>query len=455
MESTPLILLPPLIVLVVAVKTRSTASSLFFGTIACCILQFHSEFFQGFLDLLYSVGTNESTVWYALFVSLFGCILGIWSSTGATRAVTDSLAQFATSQRRTLLITWLIGILMFIDDFTSIAIHGTMTKLYDNNKIPRAMLAYLAAATASPVCTLVPFGTWAIFYQSSFAAYGEVAALGGSMEVYLSMIPFMFYGWACIAIAFLVAAGAIKPLGGMETAYDRAQSTGELYSSASRRYNVGNDEQGESDSDMGKRMACFLIPLVVFVVCVMVTGDVIIACIITLATLIACCKAFRIRSWKGLMRDCMDGVSSMASLIVVVFSAYVFRDALIAIGLPDYVVSVAQPFMNPSLVPVITFLACAVLTFASGSNWGATLAVAAIIIPFCSALDGNLVLTLAAIVSGAAFGAHACFYCDVTIFTSGMTRIDNVEHATTQLPYCLIGALIAAASFGITGFALT
>lgn len=110
--------------------------------------------------------------------------------------------------------------------------------------------------------------------------------------------------------------------------------------------------------------------------------------------------------------------------------------------------------MSPALLPFITFIACTILTFASGSNWGATLAVAAIVIPLCAALEGNMILVLAAIVSGTAFGAHVCFYCDVTVFTSGMTKIDNIEHAVTQLPYGLIGMAVSCAGYLLAGFLL-
>ena len=85
----------------------------------------------------------------------------------------------------------------------------------------------------------------------------------------------------------------------------------------------------------------------------------------------------------------MNGIKDMTSMIVIVFAAYMVRNSLIAIGLPEYVVAVARPFMSPELLPLITFIACTILTFASGSNWGATLAVAAIVIPLCAALQGN------------------------------------------------------------------
>lgn len=445
-----LTLIPPIAVIAIAMATRSTTSSLIVGSLLCCILQFNTGFLHGFIDLAYSVGMTQGTVWYALFVSLFGCMLGVWSAVGATQAVSDRLGRLATTQRRTLVLTWLIGILIAIDDFTSIAVRGSMTKLYDCNKIPRAMLAYLSAATASPLCSLVPFGTWAIFYQSSFASYESVSALGEPLATYASAVPFMFYGWFSLIISLLVALGFIKPLGAMRKAYDRAAATGELYSLRSRAYNTQGEECAQVSYGEGgefRRMLCFFAPLVAFIATVLATGDVIAACLLALAVLIALCLVFRIASWTSLMTYCMEGAKSMASLIVVVFAAYMLRDALIAIGLPEYVISVAEPIMNPTLLPATTFVACALLAFASGSNWGATLAVAAIVIPFCATIDGNLVLVMAAIVDGAAFGAHACFYCDVTVFTSGMTKIDNMEHALTQLPYCLIGAAATTVVF--------
>lgn len=448
MELGVLTLLPPLIVIAVAVKTKCTTSSLLVGALLCCVLQSGWGFLPAFVDLLYSVGTSRDTVWYVVFVALFGCILGIWSATGATKSVIDRLAVYATNQRRTLVLTWLIGVLVCIDDFTSIAVRGTMTRLYDKNKIPRAMLAYIAAATASPLCSLVPVGTWAIFYQSSFSAYDSVSSMGSGLSVYTAMVPFMFYGWFSLIISLLVSVGLIPPLGGMKKVYQRAERTGELYAPESRRFNLDAAETQETDTGhRASGMACFFAPLILFVATVVASGDVITGCMAALAVLVALSLILGKGTWRELMGACMDGAKSMVSLVVVVFAAYLLRDSLIQIGLPDFVMSVAEPFMSPVFLPAITFVICAVLTFASGSNWGATLAVAAIVIPLCDAIDANMILVLAAVVDGAAFGAHACFYCDVTIFTSGMTKIDNIEHATTQLSYCLIGA--AATTFAL------
>ena len=63
MELGILTLLPPIVILLMALKTRNTTSSLLAGALLCCILQYKTGFLTGFIDLMYSVGCNEDTVW--------------------------------------------------------------------------------------------------------------------------------------------------------------------------------------------------------------------------------------------------------------------------------------------------------------------------------------------------------------------------------------------------------
>lgn len=448
-------LLPPLLVIFLAIRTRSTTSSLFIGSLVCCIIHYGTHFLGGFIDLMYSVGTNPDTVWYVLFVSFFGCILGIWSSFGSTRALADWLKNYCTSARKTTFFTWLLGGLVFVDDFASVVVTSSMASLYDKHKIPRAMLAYIADSTASPICTIIPFGTWAIFYQSVFAGYEEVATLGSSMATYTKAIPYMFYGWAALIVTLLAALNIIRPLGAMKKAYKRVQTTGEVYGPESME-SYGSAAVLAREKNKSNRVLIwgFVLPLLVFLGVILFTGDVLIASLLTISIMIPYYILFHIATWKQLMKACMAGIGDIISMVTIVFAAYMLRDSLVAIGMPSYVISVAKPIISPAFLPAITFGICTILTFASGSNWGATLPVTAIVIPLAAATGANIYLVIAAIVSGAAFGAHACFFCDVTIFTSGMCKIDNMEHAITQLPYCLISASVSLVAFLVAGIIL-
>ena len=366
------------------------------------------------------------------------------------------LKKYATTQKKTMVLSWLAGVVVFFDDFTSILIRGMMTKLYDDQKIPRAMLTYIADATASPLCILIPFGTWAVFYQSLFSGYEEVTSIGPVMTVYMEAIPFMFYGWAALLVSLLASLNILKPIGAMKKAYIRAAATGKLYGPESETLNM-EEEPGINEmtkEQFVKGIFCFLIPIFVLIITALITLDVLKAVIITIAIQIPLYLIVGRISWKEMMHASMKGIESMTSMIVIVFVAYMLKEAITDIGLPEYVISIVSPVMSNALMPVITFLACVVLTFTTGSNWGGTVGITAIVIPLAGIMGTYIPLVLAAIVSGAAFGAHVCFYTDVTVFTSVMTKIDNQEHAITQLPYGIIGMAISTAAYLISGYIL-
>lgn len=119
--------------------------------------------------------------------------------------------------------------------------------------------------------------------------------------------------------------------------------------------------------------------------------------------------------------------------------------------LTEFLIEIAKPLLTPVLFPTISFLLLAVLAFVTGSNWGMSAVVIPILLPLCDALGANVVLTMAAIISGGAFGSHACFYTDATVLASNSAGIDNMEHALTQIPYVTIAAVLSTIGFGVAG----
>ena len=75
-----------------------------------------------------------------------------------------------------------------------------------------------------------------------------------------------------------------------------------------------------------------------------------------------------------------------------------------------------------------------------------------IIVPLGAAVGADPLITVAAILSSATFGAHACFYSDATVLSSSAAGIENMDHALTQIPYALIGAGLAIIGYLIAGF---
>lgn len=451
-----LTLLPPIIILIIAIKTKNSNSSMMIGILLCCILYYKQDFLTGLIDMLYESCMDEDQVWYILFVALFGIVLGLWAESGATRALAFKLSKYATNQKRTLILTWLVGLLLFIDDFTSIAVHGTLVKLYDEKKLPRVSLSYITDAQASPLNALIPFGTWGLYYTMIFKGFDEVVAAGyDGIGGYIKTLPYQFYSYAALIISLLFVMGVVKPFGPMKKAFDRAKETGALYGEKSAALNEEDDEEPLDETKLGLLLSVFIIPLVLFVGVTVYTGDVITASLITIAFMIVYMLVTRVANWQKLMAACMKGIIDMAEMIVIVIPIYMLYTMLDKMGLPDFVISVAEPILSPALIPFVSFVVCCLLTFFSGSNWGITLPVASIVIPFCATVGGNMPMVMASLVSGAAFGAHACFYCDVTVFSAGMARVDTLEHAQAQLPYALIGGAISAVLYLVAGLLFT
>ena len=451
MELGFLTLLAPITVLVLCIVTKKSTSSLLLGVIVGCIVMYGTGFLGGFIDILYTVAMDGDTAWYVLFVSLFGVLLGIWSGTGATNALAISLEKYATTKKRTLLLTWLLGIVLFIDDFTSIAVRGTLTKIYDKNQIPRAEMSYIVDATGSPVNALIPFGAWGIFFISVYNSFDELTAVKDGRAWYIESIPYTFYIFIAIVVALLFAFGIVKPIGKMKEVESRALETGMLYSEESVALNAGEAEEIDK-SKLPQLIISFLLSLITFVVTVIVNGDVIVGCLLSIAVSIFTTIIFKLASWSKIMEMSMNGVIEMLPMIVIVIASYSLREVIVSSGMPEYVISICQPILSAKILPVISFIVVAVVGFMSGLNYSPAIAIGSIVVPIGAALDVNMALLLGSILSGCLFSAHICFFGDVTVFTSGMTKIDNMEHATTQFPYGLIGAGIAVVLYAIAGF---
>jgi Na+/H+ antiporter NhaC len=136
------------------------------------------------------------------------------------------------------------------------------------------------------------------------------------------------------------------------------------------------------------------------------------------------------------------------------FLAFVLLEANTQLGFAEYVINAVKPWMNASLLPVLSFLVVGALAFATGSLWGIAAIAMPIIFPLANAIDVNMFLTIGAVVSGAVFGSHCCFYTDATLLSARSCQIEPMDHALSQIPYGLIGAGVSVIIYIILGIAM-
>jgi Na+/H+ antiporter NhaC len=446
-------LLPVAVMLGVAIISKKCISSMIIAILVGCVIIGGMDWFWVFIDQIYITGTNEDTIWIVSLMCVVGVLVALFGATGGSRVLIRIVEKKVKGERNLYLWAWLLSALLFIDDMMRSSVIGQLTPLFDRFKIPRASVAYYIDSTSTTITSLVPLTNWAAFFIGVFAGFEELKYLGSGFDIYLKIIPYNFYAIAALLVCFGFTMGWVPKLGGMKKAYERVQTTGELYTEASIPFNPPVEVEKEEDDPKDPiRLGVFIVGIIILTVSITMTGDVLSGFFIGVFSMTVLLFITRLCTWKQIMTAAIEGEARIIQMPLISFFVYMFKDIITTIQLPEYVISISESFLSPALFPFITFVACCALTFCSGSTWGVTVVYALVAVPLSISIGADPILVLAAILSGEAFGAHICFYCDYTVFASAMAKIDNIEHAFTQVPYGIIAGIIAALGFLFMGF---
>lgn len=476
---TPLVLpnfplfsvIPALFLLVYIFITRRIFESLTLGIILSFLMVvsanlyvtpdalygFEANEVLGFFDAIsYSLimnVANEDTAWLFIVCGLMGSFVALIEQAGGVYAFGRWVAKRAKTKRSTLLWTWVLGLVIFVDDYlNALTVGSSMAPLTDEHKVSREYLAYVVDSTAAPDTTLIPVSTWAVFiaglYSQTITNYGLVDTYGGGIRVFISSIPFNFYGWFSLLIVPLTIFGVIPIFGKMKKAENRAQETGVLAPPGSEKIDIRGGQVLEEKPNA--KVLNFFIPIFVLIGSTLLFGiDLMYGVLFTLAFMYIFYLIQGLIDGESFFELALKGFKNMMTPLLMVVLAYMFADGIKMLGFMDYIVDIVSNNVPIWMLPALIFLVFGLTEFIMGLSWG----MYAIAIPLVTVLAFTLGihpgLLIAAVVSAGVWGSHVCFYSDATILSSSATGCDNFEHATSQLPYGLI-----AASFALIGFIL-
>lgn len=442
-----LTLIPPVIVIVLAIWSKKPVESLLIGCVSAYIIiavNTSANFIEITYDSFFNVITDYDNVYIIVVCALFGSLIALLNASNGTDAIAIFVGKVCRGTKSILLSSWLLGIVIFIDDYMNImTISSCMKKLCDNRKIPRATLAYIIDSTGAPACVLVPFSTWAVFYASNFYEQKAVQDLGygSAMGSYIHSIPYMFYASISLIVVLLFALQLIPVIGPLKKEYTvEALSAIEESADLDVKYNNG-------------KLIDFLIPIGLMIV-VTIISDMFVALIIAIIACFVLYVPRKVISASDFCELWIKGIADLMPTLVILIFAFFMKQACADINLPTYVVDKCLPYVTGSTFPVIAFVLVSILAFITGDSWGVPAICVPIIIPLAAACNANILLTMGAIVSGGVFCSHACFYSDATVLTSTCCDIDCMTHAKTQLPYALISFIICALGFMIVGIVI-
>ena len=439
-----------LCIIVGAIFTKRCIEFMVAGSLACAVFLYGTGFLSGWGTSLQNMLSEN--VWVMLVCLLFGGLIGLLTDSRGSFGFSHYISKFCNSQRKTLLTTFVMGILIFVDDYLNVlSIGACMKKISDRQKLPRETLAYLLDSTGAPVCVLLPFSTWAVFYASLFYQQDSVKALRfkSALAAYCSAIPYLFYPIITLIIVFLFCIGWMPKLGPMKKAYQRVEKTGMVYSDSSRRFNHDSPED-EEDGNIWN----FIIPMGILVGVAVATGDILSAVILSLIVCFIMYVPRKILSVDAFLTSMIRGFADMLPTLTLLLVTFVLKDLSGKMGMTEYIIKLAEPYLFAQVFPCMVFILGAVLAFTTGSDWGMSSIITPIVFPLGAALGANPVLIMAAVISGGTFGSHACFYSDATLLAAQASGIDNMEHALSQLPYVIIASALSVAGFLIAGVIL-
>jgi Na+/H+ antiporter NhaC len=475
-------LLPPLVAVVLALTYRDVVVALVAAVWIGTTMVAGGNPFVGFLRLIDTnirealVDSDHMSI--IVFSMLLGGMVGVISKSGGTVGVVKALEPLATTPRRAQVVTWMMGVLIFFDDYSNTLIVGnTMRPVTDRHRVSREKLAFLVDSTAAPVACVAIVSTW-IGYQVSLV--GDSLTASGSdlnpFAVFLVSIPYAFYPIFALAMTLFVASSG-RDLGPMRRAELRAASGAVLDETAQP---LADFEDSDLLPDEGVESHWWnaAIPVATVVVATLVglyvTGrssleaDGIVEP--NLSAIVGASDPFTVLLWASLLGLAMAiglavlqgiltlrqstaatvaGFKSMFLAFVVLTLAWSLGRVCADLGTADFLKDAVGPNLPPQLLPVMTFLVAAAVSFSTGTSWGTMAILTPLGVPLViQAAPGDvdiLAATVSAVLGGSVFGDHCSPISDTTILSSMASGCDHVDHVRTQLPYALSVAMFAIA----------
>jgi Na+/H+ antiporter NhaC len=446
----PFSLIPALFLVVYIFATKRIIEALALASIMGFVMVSPDDMLGSFSASLLEVVMSEDIAWLFIVCGLMGSIISLIEKAGGAFAFGEWVSKRAKTRKSTLIWTWILGLVIFIDDYlNSLTVGASMAPVTDKHRVPREFLAYIVDSTAAPVCVLVPITTWSVFCGKLLETNGW-APEGEGLLYFIKTIPVNFYGWAATLIVPLIILGVIPSFGPMKKAEQRVAAGGPLAPEGSEKIDIRGGKTVEIPKN--PHVVNFLLPIAVLVAAtVYFDQDMQIGVLVTTAFMFVFYLAQNIMSAEDFVDMTIEGIKNMIMPLLMMVLTFQFAAVNEQIGFTAYVIESASSLMTPVFAPLVIFGVLAVTEFITGTNWGMYIIALPIVIPLAEQLGVNMPLAVAAVLSAGVFGSHVCFYSDATILTSAATGCNNFSHAFTQAPFGILAAVISALLFLIFG----
>ena len=474
-------LFPPVVAIALALISKEVYSSLFLGCLVAALLLADFAPWQtvvNFIGAGEGVGMiNAIDISILIFLVVLGVMVDLMNKAGGSAAFGRWAKKAVKSRVGAQLLTMLLGVLIFIDDyFNCLTVGAVMRPVTESHKISRAKLAYIIDATAAPVCMLAPVSSWA----AAVASYVPEGFPGSRISMFLSQIPWNYYCILTLVMVIVISVFNID-YGPMLTHEYNAQVKNDLFTTEHRPFAGADDyEEGAKHSSVLDLLLPVIVLIALCIVGLVWTGgmwdaesdnyhnfvmsfsDASAGPGLCLGSIVAIVFTFIYYWLRGLIgfeksfESVPNGFIQMVSPILILCFAWTLcglcRDDGLQVG--TFVENVmANTGDLAKFLPAVIFIVACFIGFATGTSWGTI----GIMVPLvCAVFDWTtqvdlLSIGLAASCAGGVCGDHLSPISDTTIMASAGAHCYHLNHVSTQIPYGITVAAVSFVSFIIAG----
>ena len=473
-------ILPPLVAIVMALLIKEVISSLFVGILTGTFLMAYygganpaSALGGGVLRVVdtYVVGSlyDADHVMIIVFTLIIGGMVRIITANGGMQGVVNWLSRRARGPRSGQLMTFLMDLCIFFDDYSNTLVVGnTMRPIADKLKVSREKLAYIVDSTSAPVVAVAFVTTWIgaelSYIQDGIRAIGLEAS---AYSVFFHSLEYSFYPFLTLAFVLMIIFSG-RDYGPMLTAECKARMASMLETEIPNRVTKP------------AHIIDALIPL-----CVLIFGT-IIGLIATgydvsvwqtetgffskLSATIGAANSYKALLWASvlslltsimmtskrgdmkfgkIMEEMVEGFKAMFNAVLILTMAWAIALVTKDMHTAEFVSQLLLKWsLSPAAVPVLTFLLAALIGFSTGTSWGTMAILYPLILPaswlLCQeqglSMDATMPLfynVVASVLAGSVMGDHCSPISDTTIMSSLASSCNHLQHVRTQMPYAL------------------
>lgn len=486
-------ILPPLIAIIMALIFKEVFSALFIGLLfGTSIIQFYqgasvfNAIFKGLFSIVdtYIINAlnNKDHLSIIVFSMLIGATVNLITRNGGMKGIVNYLSKYAKTPVMGQLITWLLGIIIFFDDYANTLVVGnTMRPVTDKLKISREKLSYIVDSTAAPVASLALITTW-IGVELSYIQDG-INAIGieqSAYDVFIRSLSTRFYPIFTLIFIFILVVKK-REFGPMLRAERKARASDKIFIDDQENSFSNKLNDLEIPETIKARWYNAAIPVLILIfgtfIGLIYTGfdanvwnDVNVSFFTKLSVIIGNSDSFKALLWASMLgtivaliltksqkiltlKESIDslinGCRTMLTAILILVLAWSLALITENMHTADFI-SLSLTYLNvsPYMMPTITFILAAIISFSTGSSWGTMAILYPLILPaswmistnYGMEYDQSLMIfynVVSSILAGSVLGDHCSPISDTTILSSLASSCNHIQHVRTQLPYAL------------------